>query len=402
MITEQEFSTIQQQSAMRVAEVSMEYHRYLYAQVNWDNRLICIRGARGVGKSTLLLQHIREQFGVTNKALYVSLDNMWFQTHAVMELVEYFYTHGGTHIFLDEIHYLAHWQTIIKNIYDMYPHLHIVYTGSSMLQLSAHEGDLSRRQRVYTLHGMSFREYLVFEQYPIGEAITLQQLLSEHEKIAMPLIQEHRILPLFSEYLQHGYYPFYKEEGNGFYERLQSVVRQIIENELPQVEDVSYSTIKKIQKMLIILAECVPFTPKMAEVYRELDTTRDSGLKMLYILQRADLLALFSSEAKSLKALSKPDKIYLENTNLMYCLSTYINVGTLRETFFFNQMRCTQEVLLPKQGDFLINREYLFEVGGANKSYEQIKDIPNSYLAVDDIEIGTGHRIPLWMFGLLY
>ena len=402
MITEQEFSTIQQQSAVRVAEVSMEYHRYLYAQINWDNRLICLRGARGVGKSTLLLQHIREQFGVTDKALYVSLDSMWFQTHEVIELVDYFYTHGGTHIFLDEIHYLAHWQTIIKNIYDQYSRLHIVYTGSSMLQLSAHEGDLSRRQRVYTLHGMSFREYLVFEKYPIGEAITLQQLLLEHEKIALSLIQEHRILPLFSKYLQHGYYPFYKEEGNGFYERLQSVVRQIIENELPQVEDVSYSTIKKIQKMLAILAECVPFTPKMAEVYRELDTTRDSGLKMLYTLQRADLLALFSSEAKSLKALSKPDKIYLENTNLMYCLSTHINVGILRETFFFNQMRCTQEVLLPKQGDFLINRDYLFEVGGANKTYEQIKDIPNSYLAVDDIEIGTGHRVPLWMFGLLY
>ncbi len=402
MIAEQDFNIIQHQSTMRVAEVATTLHRYLYDQINWNNRLICIRGARGVGKTTLLLQHIREHLGPSDKALYVSLDNMWFQTHHITDLADYFYTHGGTHIFLDEIHYLTHWQTIIKNIYDLYPRLNIVYTGSSMLQLSAHEGDLSRRQRTYTLHGMSFREYLLFEKIPVGEAITLQQLLSKHEQIAVPLIQDHRILSLFSDYLQHGYYPFFKEEGDGFYERLQSVIRQIIENELPQIEDVAYSTIKKIQKMLVILAERVPFTPKMAEVYRELDTTRDSGLKMLYTLQRADMLALFSSETKSLKALGKPDKIYLENTNLMYCLSTHINIGTVRETFFFNQMRCTQEVLLPKQGDFLVNRDCLFEVGGANKTFEQIKDIPNSYLAVDDIEVGSDHRIPLWMFGLLY
>lgn len=402
MINEQDIEQLRHWSTMRVAEVDMTYHRYLYYQINWDNRLICLKGARGVGKSTLLLQHIRDAFPDSQSVLYVSMDNLWFQTHSLFDLVEYFYTHGGTHLFLDEVHYLPHWQTVIKNLYDNYTKLHLIYTGSSMLQLSVHEGDLSRRQRTYTLHGMSFREYLLFEGYPIGEPIDLETLLTQHTSIAAAHLQEHRILTLFSEYLQHGYYPFYREAGNGFGERLQSVVRQVIEGELPLVEDVSYSTIQKIQKMFVILAERVPFTPKMAEVYRELETNRANGLKMLYTLQRADLLALFSSEAKSMKALSKPDKIYLENTNLMYCLSSHVDKGTLRETFFFNQLRHTQEVQLPKQGDFGINRKYIFEVGGSAKTYDQIKDLPNAYLAVDDIEIGSGHRIPLWLFGLLY
>lgn len=402
MTNELDIDQLQRWSNMRIAEVSMTHHRYLYHQINWDNRLICLKGARGVGKTTLLLQHIHAAFADTQSVLYVSMDNLWFQTHDLLDLAEYFYTHGGTHLFLDEIHYLPHWQTVIKNLYDNFSKLHIVYTGSSMLQLSAHEGDLSRRQRVYTLHGMSFREFLLFEGYPIGDAIDLETLLTKHTSIAAAHLDGHRILPLFSEYLQHGYYPFYREAGNGFYERLQSAVRQVLESELPLVDDVSYSTVQKIQKMLIILAERVPFTPKMAEVYRELETNRSNGLKMLYTLQRADLLALFSSEVKNLKALSKPDKIYLENTNLMYCLTSHIDKGTLRETFFYNQMRQTQEVLMSKQGDFEINRQYIFEVGGANKTFDQIKDLPNGYLAIDDIEIGSGNRIPLWMFGLLY
>lgn len=401
-MTENDLDKLQRLSTMRVAEVSLEHYRYLYHQINWDNRLICLKGARGVGKTTLLLQHLRTEFFGKSCALFVSMDNMWFQTHDILELADYFYTHGGTHLFLDEVHYLPHWQTVIKNLYDNYSHLHIVYTGSSMLQLTAHEGDLSRRQMTYTLHGMSFREFLDFEGYPIGEALSLEKLLEQHEALAMSHVNGHRILPLFGEYLRHGYYPFYREAGNGFNERLQSVVRQIIEVDLPQIEDVTYSTVSKIQKMLVVLAECVPLMPKMAELYHVLDTNRENGLKMLYTLQRADLLSLFSSETKSLKSLCKPNKIYLENSNLMYCLSMHTDKGTLRETFFYNQMRCAHEVLLPKQGDFEVDRKYLFEVGGPNKTFEQIKDLPNSYLAVDDIEVGSRHRIPLWLFGLMY
>ena len=401
-INEQDFEVLYLYSNRLVSAVSMQLHRYLYRQINWSNRLIGIKGSRGIGKSTLLLQHIRETFPSSREALYVSMDNLWFRTHDIMDLVEYHFTHGGTHILLDEVHYLPHWQTVLKNIYDAYPQLHIVYTGSSMLEIDAHEGDLSRRQRLYTLYGLSFREYLLFEGYEVGDAHTLEELLQSHESIAMPLTQKMKVLPLFSDYLRHGYYPFYKEEGDGFYERVQSMIRQVLENDLPHIEDVSFVSIQKIQRMLMILAERVPFTPKMAELYRELDTNRELGLKMLYALDRAALLAIYTNEVKNVKSLSKPDKIYLDNTNLMYCLSTHIDVGTLRETFFFNQLRATQEVLLPKDGDFMINRTYLFEVGGRNKTFDQIKDIPNSFLAIDDLEIGHHNRIPLWMFGLLY
>ncbi len=401
-MNDKDFEVLYIASGRLVSAVSTQFNRYLYEQINWQNRLIGIKGSRGVGKSTLLLQHIRDTFSSPREALYVSMDNLWFRTHDIMDLVEYHFTHGGTHLFFDEIHYLPYWQTTLKNIYDNYPQLHIVYTGSSMLEIDIHEGDLSRRQRVYTLYGLSFREFLLFEGYDAGEAHSLEDLLLSHESIALAMAQKMKVLPLFDAYLQHGYYPFYKEEGDGFYMRVQSMIRQVLESDLPRTEDVSFVSIQKIQRMLMILAERVPFMPKMAELYRELDTNREMGLKMLYALERAALLALFRSEVKNLKSLSKPDKIYLDNTNLMYCLSTHIDTGTLRETFFYNQLRATQEVLLPKDGDFLINRKYLFEVGGRSKTFEQIRDIPNSYLAIGDLEIGHHNRIPLWMFGLLY
>lgn len=399
---EKDYAEIARKSAMQIGHVNLTFSRYLLSGIDWNDRLIGIKGARGVGKTTLLLQHIRQSFDSFDAVLYVSMDNMWFETHSLTDLVEYHYTHGGTHVFLDEIHYLPYWQTIVKNLYDEYPNLHVVYTGSCMLQIAAREGDLSRRQCMYTLHGLSFREFLLLEGVRVGNAITLEDLLQKHQSIAMDICSKQQILPLFAQYLEHGYYPFYLQQESGFADRLQSVVRQVIEGDLPVTADTSYATIQKVKKMMQILAERVPYIPKMAELYRELETTRDNGLKMLHLLERADLISLYTSEPKSMRALSKPDKIYLENTNLMYALTPHIDRGTLRETFFFNQLRQTQEVLLPKQGDFEVNRTYTFEVGGKNKTFEQIKDIPNSYLAVDDIEIGVRNRIPLWMFGLMY
>lgn len=399
---EKDYAEISRKSAMQIGRVETTFSRYLMSDINWNDRLIGIKGARGVGKTTLLLQHIRRSFQSLDSVLYVSMDSLWFETHSLQDLVEYHYTHGGTHIFMDEIHYLPHWQTVVKNLYDDYPNLYIVYTGSCMLQIAAREGDLSRRQRVYTLHGLSFREFLLLEGVHAGSAITLEDVLQKHQSIAMDICGKQQILPLFAQYLEHGYYPFYLQQESGFDSRLQSVVRQVIEGDLPMTEYTSFATIQKVKKMMQILAERVPYIPKMAELYRELDTTRDSGLKMLHWLERADLIALYTSEPKSMRALGKPDKIYLENTNLMYALTPHIDRGTLRETFFHNQLKQTQEVLLPKHGDFEVNRTYIFEVGGKNKTFEQIKDLPNSFLAVDDIEIGIRNRIPLWMFGMMY
>lgn len=386
-----------------VARTTTTFHRYLYGQIKWNAWMIGIKGARGVGKTTMLLQRIKEEFHESpEKALYVSLDNMWFKTHSLSEVVEYHYTHGGTHIFIDEIHKYENWQTLIKNIADEYPDLHVVYTGSSMLKIDQNEGDISRRQLIYTLHGMSFREYLAFEGIMEIPATTLDNLLANHQRLAMDITSEVRVLGHFDTYLKHGYYPFYKKDGDGFELRLQSVIRTVLYEDLPAVEDISYETIRKTERMLMILAEHVPQTPNMNELYSQLETNRNLGMKMLYLLERAALLSLLTSEAKNMKQLAKPDKIFLNNSNLMYALSANIQIGTVREVFFNNQLAATNEVNYPKQGDFLVNHKYLFEVGGRKKSFEQIKDVLDSYLAVDSTETGHGNRIPLWMFGLLY
>ncbi|MBR4535435.1 MAG: AAA family ATPase [Bacteroidales bacterium] len=389
-------------SIRKIYNVNTDFKRYLYPTINWNNRLIGIKGARGVGKTTLVLQHIKETFKDVEKVLYVSMDDLWFTSHSVMDLVDYHVTHGGTYIFMDEIHRYDHWQTLIKNIYDHYNDLHIVYTGSSMLELDAKEGDLSRRLRSYELFGMSFREFLWFEGIAQLQAVTLEKLLQKHLRLALELTSKVKIIPLFEKYLKCGYYPYYAEEGDGFYQRLQGTIRQVLESDLPAVEDISFATIQKIKKMLMILAQRVPQTPKMSELYAQLETGRDQGLKMLHLLDRAGLVSLLSSEAKSLKQLSKPDKIYLGNPNLMYCLSQNIDTGTLRETFFNNLLRVAHSLVLPSKGDFLVDEKWLFEVGGKTKDFSQIKDIPNSFLALDGIEFGQGNRIPLWMFGLLY
>ena len=399
---EQDIERIYRAYRRKLKDTPLSFTRYLYKEINWNDKLIGIKGARGVGKTTLMLQHIKKHFELNDCALYVSLDNLWFSTHSLDDLVEYHYTHGGTHLFLDEVHRFPQWQTVLKNLNDDYPDLYVAYTGSSMLEIDTQQGDLSRRQIVYQLAGLSFREFLEFECGMKITPYTLEELLQRHVAIASEITADIKILPLFEKYLQTGYYPFYKSTFQGYDFRLQEVVRQVIESDLPAVEDVQYITIQKVKKMLMILAERVPHTPKMSELYKELDTNREQGLKMLYALERGGLLSLLSTQVKNYKSLSRPDKIYLENTNLMYALSPNADIGTLRETFFSNQLSVGHEVLLPSQGDFYIDRQYLFEVGGKTKTFNQIKDIPNSFLAVDGTEVGHHNRIPLWMFGLLY
>lgn len=386
-----------------VARTPTEFHRYLYDKIAWDARMVAIKGARGVGKTTMMLQRIKETFADSpEKALYVSMDNLWFKAHSLSDVVEYHYTHGGTHIFIDEIHKYGHWQTLVKNIADEYPDLHVVYTGSSMLRIDSGEGDLSRRQLVYVLRGLSFREYLSFEGILQMSAFSLPELLQHHQHYAMQITGSLRILAHFETYLDHGYYPFYKRDAEGFDQRLQAVARAVLYEDLPSVEDVTYETVRKVQQMLVILAEHVPQTPNMNELYAQLETNRNQGLKMLYLLERAAMLSLLSSEKKSMKQLAKPDKILMDNPNLMYALSVKAQTGTVREVFFHNQLSAVAEVNYPRKGDFLVDHRYLFEVGGRKKSFEQIKDVPDSFLAVDGVETGHGNRIPLWLFGFLY
>lgn len=379
------------------------FKRYLIDKIDWRDNLIAIKGAKGTGKTTMLLQHIKESFTDKDKALYLSLDNLWFETHSINDLIEYHYTHGGTHLFLDEVHYYPKWKTLIKNINDDYPGLHVVYTGSSMLKIDSGVADLSRRQLPYTLHGMSFREYLLYEGLAEMEPISLDLLLRDHRRIAEDILSNGmKILPAFGEYLRYGYYPFYKSVYSGFEIRLQQVVNHVLENDYPIIEGVEQSTIRKTKKMFMILAEQVPQTPNMSNLYNELETDRNQGLKMLYALEKAGLLALLSDKPKHIDKLSRPEKIFMDNSNLMYAYAMAPNIGTVRETFFLSQLAVDHSVTHPAKGDFLVDGKYLFEVGGRKKSFEQIKDVADSYLAVDDTEIGHHNRIPLWMFGLLY
>ena len=395
--------TLYETSERIVKSAKTDFTRYLYDKINWNNDLIGIKGARGVGKTTLMLQYIKQNFkNDSSKALYVSLDNLWFANHTLSQVVDYHYKNGGTHIFIDEIHKYPNWQTLLKNIVDEYPGFNVVYTGSSMLKIDYHKGDLSRRQIVYTLKGLSFREFLEYETQQKFPALTLEQLLQTHSEVALQLTEKMKILPLFDKYLKCGYYPFYKKDTAGFGMRLQGTILSILNEDMPYVEDISQATKMKIMRMLMIIAENVPQTPKMSDLYAALETSREQGLKMLSLLESADLLTTLSAVTKNFKYMSKPDKIYLNNPNLMYALTPNANRGTLRETFFLNQLSYVGAVNYPKQGDFLVNQKYLFEVGGHKKTFDQIKDLPDSFLAVDDIETGRRNRIPLYMFGFLY
>ena len=387
----------------RLHAVPRTFTRFLADKIDWGDRLICIRGARGCGKTTLLLQQILKdtsQNGAT--ALYASLDHLWFTNHSLEELVEYHVQHNGTHLYLDEIHYLPNWQTTLKNLYDDFPNLSIVYTGSSLLKIDSAAGDLSRRQILYTLPGLSFREFLELDAGVRLPVYSLEKILADHSRIAVEITSKIKPMPLFENYLKYGYYPFYKEVRRGFSLRLQQIVNQVLESDYPALEAVSTATIWKTRKMLQVLAESVPQTPNQTQLCAELETDRNQALKMMDALARAGLLGLLSRQTRNLKHLGWPEKILMHNTNLMIALGAASKEGTLRETFFLNQLSVKHSVHAPDKGDFLVDGKYLFEVGGRRKTFQQIKDIPDSFLAVDDLEIGYGNRIPLWLFGFLY
>lgn len=386
----------------KLAATDLRFKRYLHYRIDWDVRLIGIKGARGVGKTTMLLQHIKESFDKIDDALYVSLDNLWFNTHKLEELVEFLYTHGVMHIYLDEVHRYKDWAVLLKNFYDSYPDLNIVYTGSAMLAIDNSKADLSRRQSLYTLNGLSFREYLACEGVAAIPTIGLEEMLAGHVEYAVDVISGIKILKYFDKYLREGYYPYYKEAGNDYLMRVGEVARLVIDNDIPSVEDITYFTAQKIKTLLMVIAGNVPLKPNISKLSSQLESTRDQTLKMLYLLDRADLLLLLTEQLKNYKHLVSPKKIYLNNANLMYALSGKISEGTVRDTFFANQVGAVADLTMPKQGDFLADGKYLFEVGGSSKTFDQIAGIPESYLAVDGIETGSGNRIPLWMFGCMY
>lgn len=386
----------------KIARIDLRFKRYLYDQINWSARIISIKGARGVGKTTMLLQHILENYEDIDKTLYASLDDLWFSTHSLIDLVDWADQHGVQRLYLDEVHKYARWKETLKNIYDSYPDMSIVYTSSSLLIMDNATVDLSRRQTAYTLYGLSFREFLAFENILHYPAIALEDLLQNHVRHAMQIVRNVKMASYFEAYLEHGYYPFYREVGEDFASRLREIVSVVIDSDLPAVENMTFETLQKVKKLVMIISERVPFEPKMSELWTQLVTNNELGLRMLYALDKAQIFALLTSKVKNYKFLYKPDKIFLGNTNLMHVLCPLVNKGNERETLFCCQLQVNNDVKHPLKGDFLVNDKYLFEVGGRKKSFEQIADVPNSFLAVDDTEVGHGNRIPLWLFGFTY
>lgn len=388
----------------RLEETRTNYIRYLYNSIDWGERLIGVKGSKGVGKTTMLLQHIKIAFPDRSQAFYVSLDNIWFSSHTLSELVEYLYTHGVTHLFLDEVHKYPTWIRELKNIYDDYPKLHIVFTGSSLLEIDHAEGDLSRRLRIYKLHGLSFREYVDITGTARLPVFSLEEILNNHMQLASSITSKTKILPLFEKYFRAGYYPFFLETASeeSYFERLQQVVSTVIENDIPAVEKIEYETLQKAKRLLMILAQSAPFTPNIANLCTMLSTTRNQLIHLLSLLERAALIRQLHAGNKGLKALGKPDKILFNNTNLMYALGSTADAGTARESFFSAMMSYNHTVQYAKQGDLQVDGRLIFEVGGKGKGFAQIAGLPDSFVVADGIEIGFGNKIPLWLFGFVY
>lgn len=388
----------------RLAQTNNEFMRYSMRQINWDNRLFAVVGARGTGKTTLLLQYIRQNLD-TSKAFYMSLDDLYFSTNRLVDVARRLRQEGVTYLFIDEIHKYPYktWAQELKNIYDAYPEMKVVFSGSSILNIYRGNADLSRRAISYELFGLSFREFLEFEGIKKIQSITLDDLLKNHVSMAAEITTDIKILPLFRQYLQSGYFPYYREDLQNYHLRLLNTVNATLETDLPAVENIEFVSVQKLKRLLKVISSMVPFTPNMTELGKSVEMQRSNLPKSLILLERARMLGLLRRSEKTPDDLSKPEKIFLDNPNLAFALGeNNTNTGNLRETFFYNQLRVVAKVSAARKGDFVVDEKYLFEVGGKDKNFSQIANIPNSFVAADNIENGFGNKIPLWLFGFLY
>lgn len=385
--------------------------RYLHGRIEWGERCIGILGARGTGKTTLMLQHVKEAWRVAGQALYISVDSPYFQARNLFEFAREFHRLGGMALFLDEIHKYPDWSIHVKSIYDSLPDMKLVFSGSSLLQIAKQKGDLSRRAIIYNLHGLSLREYINFIHRKAYPAHSLETLLGNHQQIAGELCREIKPLKEFRDYLQIGYYPFFLE-GEALYKfKLREVINHILEVDLPFVNRIEPRQISKIKKLLYLLATGVPFVPNIAKLAVATDISRPRLYEYLEKLQDAKLLNLVRSQGRGYEVLTKPEKILLENSNLMVAIADEVNTGALRELFFVNQLRNAHSIHSPLlestvelagSGDFLVNGRHTFEIGGKKKGFKQIGTAADAFVAADDIEVGFKNKIPLWMFGFLY
>lgn len=388
----------------KIQNTSILFVRSFIDDVNWNARLIGIKGARGVGKTTLLLQYMKLNLSnELEKSLYVSLDSVAFSNRNLVDLADRFVKKGGKYLFLDEVHKYANWAQELKNIYDDYPELKVVFTGSSLLEILNARADLSRRAIVYHMQGLSFREYLSLETGQHFERLSLKQILEDHLAASTLINATIKPFQYFENYLKNGYYPFYKEQPEFYTQRLEEIVNMMLEIELPLLRGVDLGYTYKVKQLLAIISESVPFIPNVSNLSDKMGINRATLMNYLHYLAEMGLTINLYKEAKGNSKLQKPSKIYLENTNLMYALSpSKANLGNVRETFFANQLGYKHHLRYHETVDFLVDETYSFEIGGKDKSGKQIKSLENAYIVSDDIEYGYQNKIPLWLFGFLY
>lgn len=376
-------------------QTPMSFKRYMYDIIPWDNRLTGIVGPRGIGKSTMMQQYIIEHRDA-EESLYVIADNIYFAHHTLVELADDFIKEGGKHLYIDEVHKYRGWSQELKQIYDLHPSLKVTFTGSSVLDIRDGEADLSRRVLIYDMQGLSFREYLSFAHNISAKIYSLDEILANKaiiEDVDHPL-------PLFREYLATGYYPFGIDFG--FKIRINQILAQTIESDIPQYADMKASTARKLKQLLAVVAKLAPFKPNADNLSREIGVSKNNISDYFVYLEKAGLIGQLRDDTGGLRGLGKVEKVYLDNPNLMKVLANDTpDIGNLRETFFYNQMRVNNDVISSRDSDFCIN-EYTFEVGGHKKGKRQIENVKNGFVVRDDIETGHGMFIPLWAFGLNY
>lgn len=378
------------------------FRRFYIDEVDWDERLNLIMGARGVGKTTAILQRIAEAHGTDEKALYLSMDDLNASQYCLLDIAKAHYQNGGTHLYIDKIHKYASWSQELKNINDKYKKIKVVASGSSILEIQKGQADLSRRAVEWNMPGLSLREYINIETKLDLPKFTIADIVKDHVAIAHDLLKKINPGEYFSDYLKHGYYPFYLEGKRQYGKKLNNVLNITLEVDLPYLLAVDVSKINKLKKLIYILTTQAPFTPNVSKLGAVLELDRGTMYRYLNYLEKASIIKMLWKKGKSYSLMSRPDKLYLHNTNLFYLTQKSVNVGSLRESFFVNQVSYEHDIRLPEAGDFIVDDMYTFEVGGAGKTYKQIANIPNSYVVADNLSIGSGNKIPVWLFGFLY
>lgn len=389
---------------MLISQVSMDIIRESAKNIAWEKQLVGIKGSKGVGKTTMMRQYIKSHYGVNaGEALYCVMDSIYFATHSLLDLAERFHQLGGKHLFLDEVHKYEKWSVELKEIIDLYPDMKITYSGSSLIQILNAEADLSRRTLSYDIAGLSFREYLLFYHKIELPKYSFEEILTHCDEICEKVRAVCAPQKLFEEYLRVGYYPFYDGSKEEYYSRIEHVIQYIIEQEMTLFCGVDPAYTRKLEAMMQYLADNIPYEVNISKLASYLEINKNTVLGYLASMDKAELIHLLYSDNTSVTRMQKPDKIYIHNPNMLCTLARNPQIGTVRENFFVNQLMVTNEVEYGKErGDFKVAGKWTIEVGGPDKSFNQIADIPSSYVFADQIEFPIGKKLPLWLAGFTY